>query len=309
MSGLRSSTDGQGSSLCLSVRQSSWSIDGWLATGHRRAMKKRRSYDVALVQRGATLAPRVEEGVPFCWMCSRTSGSRAKEHTFALSLIRALGAEGELHRATHMPIMGDIPISARGPFPIEQMLAGEVCKACNGGWMSTLEVAALPILAPADPAVPLTQADQVVLARWFLKTAAVLNSSQNYRLMLPAPVRHSAATEPHPDVKVFLGRRPPGNGMFAFAQQGGVTFSFAPTGSQAEVQALMAKGYGCAIGVNDLVGIVAYAPPGGWAVPSVEAVQIWPAGEEPSRAELPLIDNLFEAVWLQGFPPGVDAGS
>jgi hypothetical protein len=269
---------------------------------------KRRGYDESLLKRGATLAPRVEEGVPFCWMCSRTSGSRAKEHTFALSLIRALGAEGELHRATHMPIIGDIPISERGPFPIEQMLAGEVCKACNGGWMSTLEGAALPLLAPADPAAPLSQADQVVLARWFLKTAAVLNSSQNYRLMLPAPVRHSASTDPHPDVKVFIGHRPPGNGMFAFAQQAGVTFSFAPTGSQAEVQALMAKGYACAIGVNDLVGIVAYAPPGGWAVPSVETVQIWPAGSERLRAELPLIDNLFEAAWLQGFPPGVDGG-
>jgi len=281
-------------------------IDGLAGTAHRQAVTRRRGYDEGLLKRGATLAPRVEEGVPFCWMCSRTSGTRAKEHIFALSLIRQLGAEGELHRATHMPIIGDIPISARGPFPIEQMLAGEVCKACNGGWMSTLEVAALPILAPAGPATPLTRADQVVLARWFLKTAAVLNSSQNYRLMLPAPVRHSAAADPHPDVKVFLGRRPPGNGMFAFAQQAGVTFSFAPTGSQAEVQALMAKGYACAIGVNDLVGIVAYAPPGGWAVPSVENVQIWPAGEEQSRAELPLIDNLFEAVSLQGVPPSAD---
>ena len=36
----------------------------------------------------------------------------------------------------------------------------------------------------------------------------------------------------------------------------------------------MAKGYRCAIGVNDLAGIVADAPPGGWAVPSVETVQI-----------------------------------
>jgi hypothetical protein len=269
-------------------------------------VKKRRGYDDDLLKRGATLAPRVEESVPFCWMCSRTSGPRAKEHTFAVSLIRALGAEGELHRATHLPIVGDTPISQRGPFPIEHMIAGEICKACNGGWMSALEVAALPILAPADPPAPLTQRDQLVLARWFLKTAAVLNSSQNYRLMLPAPVRHSAADDPHPDVGVFLGRRPPGGGMFAFAQQAGVTFSFAPTGRQAEVQALMAKGYACAIGVNDLVGVVAYAPPGGWAVPSVETVQIWPAGPEISRDELPLIDNLFEAVWLQGFPPNVD---
>lgn len=297
-----------GSSRCSRVQLSSWSIDVSLATDHRRAVTKRRGYDEDLLKRGATLAPRVEEGVPFCWMCSRTSGSRAKEHTFALSLIRALGAEGELHRATHLPIIGDIPISQRGPFPIEQMLAGEVCKACNGGWMSTLEVAALPILSPADTAAPLSEAHQVVLARWFLKTAAVLNASQNYRLMLPAPVRHSAAADPHPDVKVFLGRRPTGNGIFAFAQQAGVTFSFAPTGRQAEVHALMEKGYACAIGVNDLVGIVAFAPPGGWAVPSVETVQIWPAGPELSRLELPFIENLFEAVWLQGLPPDVPGG-
>jgi hypothetical protein len=233
--------------------------------------------------------------VPFCWMCSRTSGSRAKEHTFALSLIRALRAEGELHRATHLPGIGDRPIRQRGPFPIEQMLAGEVCKACNGGWMSALEVAAVPILVSSDLSAPITPDDQGVLARWFLKTAAVLDSSHNYRLMLPAPVRHSAAGDPHPDVKVFLGQRALDGGKIEFGQQVGVAFGFAPTDRQAEFQALMAKGYACAIGVNDLLGIVAYAPPGGWAVPSVEAAQIWPTSRSLPRHELPLIKNLFEA--------------
>lgn len=267
---------------------------------------KRRGYDEDLLRRGASLAPRVEEGVPFCWMCGRTSGTRAKEHTFALSLIRALGAEGQLHQATHLPAFGDRPISQRGPFPIEQMVAGEVCKTCNGGWMSALEVAALPILVPSDPSAPITPRDQGVIARWLLKTAAVLNSSQNYRLMLPAPVRHSAAGDPHPDVKVFLGRRPLDGGKIEFGQQAGVTFGFAPTDRQAELRAFMAKGYACAIGVNDLLGIVAYAPPGGWAVPSVEAVRIWPTAGALSRLELPLIEHLFEAVWLQGSLPGAD---
>ncbi len=265
---------------------------------------KRRGYDEDLLRRGASLAPRVEEGVPFCWMCGQTSGTRAKEHTFALSLNRALGAEGELHRATHLPVIGDKPISQRGPFPIERMVAGEVCKACNGGWMSALEVTALPILVPPDPSAPITPGGQAVLARWLLKTAAVLNSSQNYRLMLPAQVRHSAARDPHPDVKVFLGRRTLDGGKIEFAQQAGVTFGFAPTNRQPELRALMAKGYACGIGVNDLLGIVAYAPPGGWAVPSVEAVRIWPTAQALSRLELPLIENLFEAVWLQGSLPG-----
>lgn len=261
---------------------------------------KRRGYDEDLLRRGASLAPRVEEPIPFCWMCSRLRCPRAKEHTLALSLIRALAAEGELHRATHLPAIGARPISQRGPFPIEQMVAGEVCKACNGGWMSALEVAALPILVPSDPSAPITPRDQGLLARWLLKTAAVLNSSQNYRLMLPAPVRHSAAGDPHADVKIFLGRRTLDGGKIEFGQQAGVAFGFAPADRQTELWALMAKGYACAIGVNDLLGIVAYAPPGGWAVPSVEAIRIWPTARALSRIELPLIENLFEAVWLQG---------
>ena len=306
---VKAPTATQGTSARLHPREDdrhreTW-IDGVDQIDQLRAVgPKRRGYDEDLLRRGASLAPRVEEAVPFCWMCSRTSGSRAKEHTFALSLIRALGAEGELHRATHMPAIGDRPISQRGPFPIEQMVAGEVCRVCNGGWMSTLEVAALPILVRSDPSASITPGDQGVLARWFLKTAAVLNSSQNYRLMLPAAVRHSAAGDPHPDVKVFLGRRALDGGKIEFTQQAGVAFGFAPTDRQAELRALMAKGYACAIGVNDLLGIVAYAPPGGWAVPSVEAVRIWPSARAKSRLELPLIEYLFEAVWLQGSLPG-----
>ncbi len=47
------------------------------------------------------------------------------------------------------------------------------CRACNNGWLSALERAAKPILVPLmhGTATTLNSHDQVIIARWFLKTS------------------------------------------------------------------------------------------------------------------------------------------
>ncbi|MGO9490496.1 MAG: hypothetical protein ACLQBB_15915 [Solirubrobacteraceae bacterium] len=54
-----------------------------------------------------------------------------------------------------------------------------VCAACNNGWMSQLESAASGLLHPDELDKRfLPEAEQALLARWALKTALVLNASQ-----------------------------------------------------------------------------------------------------------------------------------
>ena len=171
---------------------------------------RRRAYDRQLIARGARLAYRVAEEVPFCWLCPAESGRRAKEHIFALSLQRALKAEEEQFTPTHVDSLGRV-VSARQTIPAKALLAGEVCEGCNSGWMSRLEAEAAPLLLTrvrCEARRSLGEQEQLTLARWFFKTAIVLNSSQNYRLLLPKDVRHSARIGLHPDVRVFVARRP-----------------------------------------------------------------------------------------------------
>jgi hypothetical protein len=268
-------------------------------------MRNRRHYDVELAARGASLAYRVDEGVPFCWMCNAKSGERAKEHTFALSLLAELGATSESFSPTHMSSIGSV-VSARRQMPSKALLAGEVCKDCNAGWMSDLEMAARPLLvagARGETDRELGRAEQLTLARWFFKTAIVLNCSQNYRLLLPWNVRHSAKTGLHPDVRVLVARRPFNPEDQVDFRQGfsGLT-ALVPTDKAQELAMALERIYAGWIGVADWWGLVIYAVPGGWPEPGVDFRQIWPYRREFDWADLPLCRDLDEAFLLQGEP-------
>jgi hypothetical protein len=62
--------------------------------------------------------------------------------------------------------------------------AGGVCRGCNGGWMRELENQAKPILIAliegARPFSTLTDLERFTVARWTLKTVAVLNRTSSY---------------------------------------------------------------------------------------------------------------------------------
>jgi hypothetical protein len=78
-------------------------------------------------------------------------------------------------------------------------VAGMVCGTCNRGWMSDLEQQSKPILVSliADPnrLSSLSTDERNTIARWTLKTAAVLNRSSTYgsaadKLARPVPDSH-----------------------------------------------------------------------------------------------------------------------
>lgn len=265
---------------------------------------KRRGYDEQLIGMGASLAPRVEEEPPFCWYCDATAGPRDREHIFPGWLQRHLEAERELFDPTHFSYLGGV-VTSRGPIPASSLVAGEVCKRCNSGWMSALEVLARPLLFPPSDRAVLTPADQTTLARWFLKTAIALNTSQNYRLLLPREVRHAVRLGMHADVKVFLARHhDPRAGLLNFAQGAQV---MAPSMKGNDVPALLAamtRVYGAAIAVGGPLGVVAYAPPGGWARPTnTDIPQIWPPLGDLSLGSLPEIKNITDGLSMLGTFP------
>src|SRR6266481_2224313 len=80
--------------------------------------------------------------------------------------------------------------------------AGTVCYECNHGWMSELEQEAKSILAPliAEPQqlTELQEQERLIVVRWTLKTAAVLNRCSIYgdpanELARPVPNEHMQA--------------------------------------------------------------------------------------------------------------------
>jgi hypothetical protein len=77
----------------------------------------------------------------------------------------------------------------RRAHPVSELVAGRVCVDCNSGWMSRLEVAAMPVLKPLmdGQRTPgqLDEAERRVLGRWALKTTYALNDSSNYPWKVP----------------------------------------------------------------------------------------------------------------------------
>lgn len=267
---------------------------------------KRRGYDRELRVMGVRMAVRVEEDVPFCWMCPAESGQRAKEHVFARSLQKELGAENERFNPTHVDSFGRI-VSQRRSIPAKSLLAGEVCMTCNTGWMSELEVLAAPLLLAGvrgQERAHLGQDEQTTLARWFFKTAIVLNSSQNYRLLLPKEVRHSASSGLHPDVRVFVARRDLNpEDQLEFSQGFTGMITSVPTDRLDEARAIAERIHVGWIGVADWYGAVVYAPPGGWAQPDGDWRQVWPYEEDLDWPALPLYASLETLRILTGESP------
>lgn len=262
---------------------------------------KERGYDKYLKRKGARLESRINEGVPFCWMCSAQSGNRAKEHIFPLWLQRELGAEKETWTPTHTSVFGDI-LDSRGPHPTTALLAGEICEACNGGWMNALEGRFRKVMFPRCPTIG--EADGRVIAHWFAKTAIVINSAQNYRLAFPREARHAAQQGVPPGVGVFLGQMPNAPDRLNFIQVQGNVFGFSRPGMGEMAQELLKRAYCCVIRIDEVVAAVVYAPPGPWAWPLAEMTQLHPwRGEEISWESLPPISDVTEPLMLYAEHP------
>ena len=266
-------------------------------------LKNGRSYDRQLINRGASLGYRVLEKQPFCWMCPRSSGRRAKEHIFPGWLLERLGAADELFEPRHYDLKGTL-LSKRGPYPASALLSGEICDACNHGWMSRLETEFERVLL-GEPARPWTRGDQQIVAHWFAKTAIVINVSQNYRLLVPKAERHAAELGVPPGFEVFVAKTNGHHTHLDFKQGWNMGGWVTPTDQVESMMALAERCFRCAIRIDDLVGLVLYAPPNKWLEPEDHFISIWPsAGELLAMADLSQV-GWTDDYWLR--PRGMRA--
>ena len=262
---------------------------------------KERSYDQYLRRKGVKLESRINESVPFCWMCAANSGNRAREHIFPLWLQKELGAEKEMWTPTHASVFGDA-LNARGPHPTTALFAGEICAECNGGWMSDLEGRFRDVMFPRRPII--TESDAKVMAHWLAKTAIVLNTAQNYRLVFPREARHAVQKGVPPRVAIFLGQMPNRSTRLNFGQCQGTVISVVGPDIQEKARELLKSAYCCVIQIDDIVAAVVYVPSGAWARPWVEMTQLHPwLGEEVRWESLPLISDVTEPFLLYAGHP------
>lgn len=124
-----------------------------------------------------------------CAFCNQhlTNDNRSKEHVIPRWLLDFLKISEEIIEPTHFSHDGTI--NSKRHHTVERLVAGQVCRDCNGGWMSQLEQEAIPILKPLitgeSVIVNLSDKERQIIGRWAAKTAFALNSSSNYLKNVP----------------------------------------------------------------------------------------------------------------------------
>lgn len=122
-----------------------------------------------------------------CVFCETqlTSANRAREHIIPQWLQKALGLTTQ-ELSTGFGEADTLTVERR--LGMMSFLAGEVCATCNNGWMSELETTCGPLLLNVINGTTttdtLTEGEQLMLAKWCVKTAIACNSTtaQNTRI-------------------------------------------------------------------------------------------------------------------------------
>jgi hypothetical protein len=205
----------------------------------------------------------VLEQTPFCWMCDALAGKSTKEHIFARQLQARFPSDHHLdfHMARLNPITpGPASLEVtheRGPLRGGNLVAGGICATCNNGWMSSLESPANAALT--GPPKVLDHDEATMLARWFAKTAAVINVSQQYRMLWEAERRHQLQFRVPDNVAVSIFRV--ADSDLDWAQGEVLGMANTPDDVEfAQVAHLMDLTHFCRIQVGTLVGMVVAYP-------------------------------------------------
>jgi len=108
-----------------------------------------------------------------CIFCGAalTNSNRAKEHVLKDAWLRKLGHEK--YQLNLAQFRGEDKIGER-QHAANQLLSGEVCNGCNGGWMERLDHSVEKIvltLAQEIRPIQITEQECWQLARWLVKTA------------------------------------------------------------------------------------------------------------------------------------------
>ncbi len=207
------------------------------------------------VRAGLTEAATALGVSPWCWMCDRDAAAspRASEHVFPRWLVRRI--------------------------PRRELTVGEICLACNSGWMSRLEVVFRAAMFTRPRRGVLSATTQLGIARWFAKTAVLIDVAEHGGTAVPAGVRHALARGLPESFDVLLARHAgPGRRLEQrIVRQGGDVV--------------------CAVRLGDLVGVAHHRLPRPRARPRRPLLRIGPAQHRRlTWDQLPTVRSLDEAV-------------
>lgn len=138
------------------------------------------------------------------------------EHAVPEWLLRELGIFGSKGRMQAW--FG--PVETPREWVGSEITAKAVCHDCNQGWMSQLEIAAIPIIKPllADLSFPVDQPQQRTLSLWAVKTAIAVGASapkQHESVYSQGQCDRLRALEMPPHTMVFVGRNAVSDETFA----------------------------------------------------------------------------------------------
>lgn len=246
-----------------------------------------------------------------CFFCGAdlSEAGRAREHVLPQWLLRHYDVENVVVEPswTHAR---DGSLRDQRSHPLKAMVLGHVCRRCNSGWMSQLEVAARPTLlelAAGHVAVPgLSPQQRTLVARWALKTAAALNASSNFHRLATPEQAATARTDQLPDGIIVLAyvmaQRDERDDFWWLQQQGIAQVLNAREGD--DLAAVQQGAWRCFLAFERLCLLVAYAKPDPawrWFLDPQWDTPIWPlAGvwlERPSSAP-PAQDLRTLSMWI-----------
>lgn len=136
-----------------------------------------------------------------------TGSNKSKEHVIPQWLLdlykaRKLGAKEVIVTPTfhgqHLVTQSDIPLKPdkftfheeiTRDYNLASIQLGDICKICNNGWMSQLEVNVAPFLIDLIEGrrviASLTNLERQFLAQWTMKTCMTLHFSSSWRRVVP----------------------------------------------------------------------------------------------------------------------------
>src|ERR1035441_9227231 len=195
------------------------------------------------------------------------SGGKSNEHIIPNWLMDHLGVRDMTITPTVTEIASGRIVDFR-QHAVSAFVAGTVCGLCNNGWMSRLEGDAKPILIRLieDPhrLENLDLNQRALIARWTLKTAAMLNRSSAYS----APGNSMSRPVPDDHLKEIMDGRCPsgvavvGCGYPSMKKLDWLQFGtwITPSNSISLLEEDRNRSYKIALAFRDLVLAVVYYP-------------------------------------------------
>ncbi|MFA5210984.1 MAG: hypothetical protein WC414_00580 [Patescibacteria group bacterium] len=144
----------------------------------------------------------------------------SNEHVFPQWLQKELNIEKELISPTRFCLKKKKIKSKKREHYLKDLKCKAVCEKCNNGWMSLLETEVKPLLKilikNKKDISSLTLKEREVIARWFIKTASMLNYSSDIDNFL----------EINKKDLLFLKNKIPNNNYFVLGTQHNPTKKF-----------------------------------------------------------------------------------